>query len=66
MFYWRIRTGPINRGGMHVYIKVNRKYIPEMIVDIAIRTKMLLDVFEQEVDEIIEVTQEEYFKYMWE
>jgi hypothetical protein len=37
-----------------------------MIVDIAVRQKMFCDAFVDLVDEVVEVSKEEYFEHMWE
>lgn len=63
MHYWRIRTkGP---GGYDTYIKTTEKYIPDMIVDIAVRTEMFCDAFVDVVESVVEVTTEEYHEHMW-
>lgn len=64
MIYWNIRTR--HPGGTSTYFKTDRKYIPEMVVDMAVRQKMFLDVFVQEIESVTEVTKEEYFEHMWE
>jgi len=37
-----------------------------MIVDLAVRSGDLLDVFAEDVDEVVEISKDEYFKHMWE
>lgn len=64
--YWRIRTGPLEKGGFYTYIKTDGKYIPDMVVDIAIRQGMFCDVFLTSVDEVKEITKEDYLEKMWE
>lgn len=64
MYYWRISTRPRHYAGADTYFKTNNKYIPEMVVDLAVRQGMFLDVFVQDVDEVVEITEEEYFKHM--
>lgn len=68
MFYWRIRTAfqSNNKIKEYTYFKTRDKYIPEMVVDLAVRNKMFLECFVQDVDEVLQITEEEYFKYMWE
>jgi hypothetical protein len=63
MFYWRIKTSPI---GYYVYFKTKNKYIPAMVVDLAIRAGDLHYSFLETVAEVIEVTKEEYFDHEWE
>lgn len=63
-YYWRISTRPRHHVGADTYFKTKNKYIPEMVVDLAVKQGMLLDVFVQDVEEVVEVTPEEYFKHM--
>lgn len=64
MVYWKISTRPRHYAGADTYFKTNKVYIPEMVVDLAVRQGMFLDCFVQDVDEVVLVSEEEYFKHM--
>jgi hypothetical protein len=62
-YYWRIRTKPPSSD---TYIRTNQRHIPEMVVDIAIRSKMFLECFVDVIETVKEVSKEEYYEHMWE
>ena len=64
MFYWRLKVSV--PGGYSVYIKTHRRYIDAMLIDLAVKHGDLLDVFAQYVNEVKEITKEEYFEEMCE
>lgn len=64
VIYWRIHVNV--KGDYNVYFKTTRRYIPEMIIDLAVKQKHLLDVFAENVDEVVEITADEYFEHMTE
>lgn len=59
--YWLIRVRDVR-----TYIKTDAKYIPAMVVDIAVRQKMFCEVFVPLVEEVREISKEEYLEHMWE
>ena len=66
MFYWRLRTGPLEKGGTFVFFKTKNRYIPDMVVDLAVRSGDLHGKFAPLVDEVVEISEQEYFAKMWE
>jgi hypothetical protein len=66
MIYWRLGVSSKKLWGYNVYFKTNNRFIPAMVVDLAVRSGDLLDVFAEDVDEVVEISEEEYFKHMWE
>lgn len=49
----------------HVYFKTKQRYIPAMVIDLAVRQNHLLEVF-AETAEAVEVMPGEYFEHMTE
>lgn len=64
MIYWKIHVNV--KGDYYVYFKTKQRYIADMIVDLAVKQKHLLDVFAERVDEVTEITESEYFEHMTE
>jgi hypothetical protein len=64
VIYWRIHVNV--RGDYNVYFKTKKRYVPDMIVALAVQQKHLIDVFAECVDEVKEITEQEYFEYMTE
>lgn len=64
VIYWRIHANIA--GHLYVYFKTKNRFIPEMIVDLAVRHKELNEAFADRVDEVIEISESEYFEHMWE
>lgn len=62
MFYWKIKTSPI---GYDVYFKTNNSYIPEVIIELAVKSKDLHASF-AETATVSATTEEEYFEHCWE
>lgn len=66
MTYWRIRVNPVKNGEYYVYFKTDLPLVQKQIPGAAVRAGDLLDVFKPCVDEVVEITADEYFEHMWE
>lgn len=66
-YFYRLRLR-IGNTGCHNYVYYRSK-MPYALVNVpkyAVRDGDLIDAFMHRVDEVKEITPEEYFKYMWE
>lgn len=67
-YFYRLCVGfPPRRAGDHyVYYRSTMQLSFAGVVKYAVRDNELLDVFAPNVDEVVEITADEYFEHMWE
>lgn|GEM_PF-7019792 len=67
-YFYRLRVGfpPRRLGDYYVYYRSQMQLSFTGVVKYAVRDKELLDVFAPNVDEVIEISSDEYFEHMWE